>query len=102
MADNKPDLEFWRGGELLGTIIHLPAKDDFPWRHGTFTPTAAFEEIRELFVESRELLKAQNYDAWDELWADIEDPGLQLVWLDDGRVEEDCLIHIVGTEVDWR
>ncbi|MFF7441793.1 hypothetical protein [Streptomyces sp. NPDC008122] len=78
-----------RQEELLGEIAIDGA--DFPWLHGHFMPTPAFEEVRPWFDESLALLEAEEYERFDTSYDRIAD-ALALV-APSGPVAE-FLLHI--------
>jgi hypothetical protein len=102
MADLFRQFRLVRGETVLGTITHVPERDDFPWHGGTFVPAEAFESVRLLFERSLELLNTEEYEKWDEVWEEIESPGVRLEPLDGGASDKDILIHIDGESASWR
>ena len=101
-------LELVRGQSLLGTIVVRPGEKDYPWYSGTFTPTEAFEPVRELFAEELELLQANTddddaqWDVWEDLHSELHGPGMMLRSLDGKFEAKEILVHVNGTEAWWR
>ena len=93
-----PDL--YRGGVPLGRLTVTDF--DQPWYIGRFDPTPAFDAVRHLFEEENRLLQEDGADdRWEAVWEAIAAPGLRLVW-EDGRNDDEVLIHIDGPRADWR
>jgi hypothetical protein len=92
----------YRGPMLLGTLSDL--QPDFPWLVGSFQPSAAYEADRPLFERSLELLDAELYEEWDELWTRIAAPGLRIEPLDPGDkpIADFDLIHLQGDRFHLR
>ena len=88
-----------RGAELLGTL--RPDGADFPWVYCTFEPTAAFEEVRELFDEFA-AADAEDFGAQDECFARIEALGLRLESEEDSRGPGEFFIVIRGDKASIR
>lgn len=84
---------------LLGTIEL--AATDFPWVSGTWTPTAAYEEVAPLFADELQLLDADDNSAWDQAYQSIYDAGVRLHY-PDGRQVPEFLLHIDGTMAWFR
>ncbi len=83
-----------RGQTRLGVLRLVDV--DQPWFECTFEPTAAFEQVRELFYEERRLLEVGDMGAWSSAWERIAAQQLALEPLDgSGRVDE-FLLHIDG------
>jgi hypothetical protein len=100
------ELQLIRGGVLLGSITLDPSKFDFPWYAGFFSPSEHFAEVRPLFDRELHLLNTntedKHWDAWDEAWEAISQPGLRLVGPSDTDFTSDPVIHIDGTKAWWR
>ncbi len=63
------DGEVWRlvrQEELLGEVVVDEA--DFPWLHGRFVPTPAFDEVKPWFDESLSLVEAEEFERFDEVY----------------------------------
>ncbi|MEU6210189.1 hypothetical protein ACIA6E_01925 [Streptomyces sp. NPDC051815] len=63
------DGEVWRlvrQEELLGEVVVDEA--DFPWLHGRFVPTPAFDEVKPWFDESLALVEAEEFERFDEVY----------------------------------
>jgi hypothetical protein len=92
----------YRGDVLLGTLSNL--QPDFPWVVGSFEPSDAFAAERPLFERELELLDAEHYDEWEELWTRIAAPGLRILPVDPGEepVEDFNIIHLRGDRFDFR
>lgn len=101
-------LELVRGAVVLGTIDVKPGDADLPWRSGAFTPSAEFEPVRDLFDRELKMLRANTandpaqWDAWEDLHAELHGPGLALRARDASYAADEILIHIEGTEAWWR
>ncbi|WP_171160162.1 hypothetical protein [Usitatibacter palustris] len=101
-------LNLVRGETLLGTIDVKPGTADVPWFSGAFHATPEFESVRDLFERELQLLQENSnddsatWDDWEEVHAEIIDPGLRLQAPDSSYVVEDILIHIDGAEAWWR
>ena len=101
-------LELVRGDVVLGTIEVKPGEADFPWYSGAFQPTPAFDSVRDLFARELELLRANTsddsaqWDDWEDVHAELHDPGISLRAADGSYEETEILIHIDGTEAWWR
>ena len=100
------ELQFVRGGVLLGSIWLDPSQFDFPWYAGVFSPSEHFAAVRPLFERELYLLNTntedKHWDAWDEAWETVSQPGLRLIGPDDTDSTSDPLIHIDGTKAWWR
>jgi hypothetical protein len=92
----------YRGADLLGTVVLKAELCAFPWYGGQFKATPAFAAVEALFREESRLLEADQMDGWEELWAQIEEPGLKLLPADGSEAIVDLLIHIEGEEARWR
>ena len=92
----------YRGADLLGTVALKDELCDFPWLGGQFRAAPAFAAVEKLFREESRLLEADEMDAWEELWAQIEKPGLKLLPADGSEAIVDFIIHIEGEEARWR
>jgi hypothetical protein len=104
-----PDtLNLVRGDVVLGTIAVNHGGADYPWFSGAFTPRPEFEDVRELFERELQLLRANEnddsavWDDWEEVHAELHDPGLRLRAPDSSYEAEEILIHIKGSEAWWR
>jgi hypothetical protein len=101
-------LELVRGNAILGTIEVRPGDGDLPWYSGAFHPTADFEAVRDLFEHELRLLrnnKSDNpaeWDDWEDVHAELHEPGLRLQAKDKSYVADEILIHIDGSEAWWR
>ncbi|MFN7971779.1 MAG: hypothetical protein U0166_05450 [Acidobacteriota bacterium] len=73
-----------------------------PWLHGRYETTPAFEEVRALFERELALMEADDWGAWDEVWAQIEAPGLVLRYADGRPDALGLVIHFDGSEAWWR
>jgi len=93
-----------RGGTVLGTVEIVPEECDFPWYGGVFTPAVGFAAVKALFDEDLRLLNAgdDGLDGFDELWEEIDAPGLVLKAEDGSEELTNILIHIDGTKTWWR
>ena len=103
-----PTLNLVRGDIVLGTIAVNQTQADFPWFSGAFTAAPEFEEVRDLFERERKLLRANStndsgaWDAWEDVHAELHDPGLSLRAPDSSYRADEILIHINGSEAWWR
>jgi hypothetical protein len=101
-------LSLIRGETVLGRIEVNPDAADFPWFSGVFHATPEFERVRHLFDRELQLLRANSTDdpeaweEWEEVHAELHDPGVRLCSPDSGYIAEEILIHINGTEAWWR
>jgi hypothetical protein len=101
-------LELVRGDAVLGTIDVKPGSADLPWYSGAFHPSARFAEVRALFDNELQLIRANTsddpaqWDAWEAVNARLHEPGLRLQAPDLSYVLDDILIHIDGSEAWWR
>ena len=107
MSETLPkELQLFRGGVLLGVITLDPSQFDFPWFAGVFSPSEHFAEIRPLFERELHLLhdntSDQHWEAWDDAWEVISQPGLLLLASDGTAFTSDPLIHIDGHRAWWR
>jgi hypothetical protein len=90
---------------ILGDLF--PYDWDFPWVYCKFTPTPAFAPYRALFDEeallSDEADSDDKWQAWEQLYNEIDALGLQLIpqTADDKRVFN-FLLHIDGGEAWFR
>lgn len=92
----------WRGDECLGTIELAAESCDFPWHGGRFEPGPAFAPYAPLFAEELRLLDNEDMDAWGEVLARIEGPGLRLEPADGGVDIVGFQLHIDGRVATWR
>lgn len=92
----------YRGTDLLGRLILRAELCDFPWYGGQFEAAPAFAPVAHLFKEELRLLEANKMDTWEEIWIQIEAPGLQLRPANSGDVITGLIIHIKGAEATWR
>jgi hypothetical protein len=84
--------ETWRllrGEELVGEIRVTDA--DFPWLYGDFLPGPGWAAAAPGFAESRRLVEAEEWQAWDGLWSALEKQ--YALHAPDGPVAE-FLLHI--------
>lgn len=101
-------LSLIRGDTILGTIEVNPGNADFPWFSGTFRAAPEFESVRHLFERELQLLRENStddsatWDDWEEIHAELHDPGLRLSAPDSSYVADEILIHINGAEAWWR
>jgi len=101
-------LDLIRGTTVLGTIEVKPREADSPWYSGAFHPTAAFEEVREIFAHELKLLQANTeddsaqWDEWEAVHEELHEPGLRLLSPDKVYEADEILIHIDGAEAWWR
>jgi hypothetical protein len=109
MPTRLPDtLNLVRGDTVLGTIAVNHGGGDAPWFSGAFAAAPEFEEVRELFERELQLLRANEnddsatWDDWEDVHAELHDPGLRLCAPDSSYTAEEILIHINGSEAWWR
>jgi len=101
-------LQLFRGDALLGAIDVKPGDGDLPWRSGAFRPSASFEAVRGLFEQELRLLRANEaddsalWDDWEEVHAELHEPGIRLEAADKSYTADEILIHIDGSEAWWR
>jgi hypothetical protein len=88
----RPVLYLKQGETVLGTLEDDGG--DFPWRYCTFKPTEAFQKIKPLFDRELELLKAEDWDQFEQAYQRIKDLGLRLVEKDGETEITDFLLHI--------
>jgi hypothetical protein len=94
--------DLYRGDDRLGTVTMKSELCDFPWYGGSFQAAPAYAAVKQLFSEELRLLQADEMDAWEEVWAEIEEPGLKLLPTDGGAAISELLIHLDGEEAWWR
>lgn len=93
---------------MLGTIDVKPGEADLPWRSGAFHPAPAFESVRKLFELELRLLRdnstddSEQWDDWEDVHAQLHEPGVRLQSADGSCVADEILIHINGAEAWWR
>jgi hypothetical protein len=92
----------YRGTDLLGKVVLRVELCDFPWYGGQFEAAPAFAPVEHLFKEELCLLEADKMDTWEEIWAQIEAPGLQLRPASGGDAITELIIHVKGAEATWR
>ena len=92
----------YRGADLLGTVVLTAELCDFPWYGGHFKAAPAFGTVEHLFKEEVRLLEAEEMDTWEEMWPQIDEPGLKLLPADGGETISDLIIHTEGAEARWR
>jgi len=92
----------YRGPDFLGTLELKSELCDFPWYGGRFEAAPAFGSVEHLFKEESRLLEADEMASWEEVWAQIEAPGLQLRPTNGGEAVSELIIHIEGAEARWR
>lgn len=101
-------LELVRGHTLLGTIDVKPKEADLPWYSGAFHPRAEFEAVRGLFERELKLLQGNTaddpaqWDEWEDVHAELHEPGMRLQSADKSYAADEILIHIDGKEAWWR
>jgi hypothetical protein len=101
-------LDLVRGNVVLGTIDVRKGEADFPWYSGVFHAAAEFEQVRDLFERELALLKANTsddsaqWDDWEDVHAELHEPGLRLEARDKAYSADEILIHINGNEAWWR
>lgn len=101
-------LHLIRGATNLGTITVKPGGADYPWYNGAFEPTPEFSAVRELFEQELTLLRANEsddaaqWDEWEDVHAELHDPGLKLRAPDMSFQADEILIHLDGAEAWWR
>ena len=80
------------------------AEVDQPWFICSFSPTAAFEEVKPLFDRELELLNAgdSEEDAWEEIMGQIDALKLRLTEAENGNNIEEFLLHIQNDEAWFR
>lgn len=91
-----------RGGIVLGLVTH--ESDDQPYHFGTFTPTNAFDRVRDLFEQEITLLESEGATGdWRDARNRIDEPGLTLEPYEAvGKAIFAPLLHIKGSDVWWR
>ena len=97
-----PNYELVRGGQVIGLIRWINTEQ--PWHLGRFQPTSAYANCSELFRSELTLLEAEEMEKWDEIWAEIDRPGLILRSVGKGEEITSLVIHIEKqeTEARWR
>ena len=88
-----------RGNTLLGSVNPDPEEDNFPWQGGTFVAFREFARVKELFDRELQMIEADEMDQWEEVWAEIEGPGLRLVPINGGEPMTELVIHVQGPNV---
>jgi hypothetical protein len=92
----------FRGDTLLGTITHDQSRDDWPWCNGNFIPAEDFASAKPLFEKELMLLRARNYQEFDQLWEEIKKPELKIQLIRTGENFSVGLLHIDGDKISWR
>lgn len=92
-------LTLLRGDILLGTLTVTDL--DQPWFLCHFAPEAAFEAVKPLFDAELAVLEAEDVDAWESAYLDIEALRLCLV-PDVGEAIDHFLLHINDVEAWFR
>src|SRR5262245_55380565 len=83
-------------GRALG---HVQIEDlDDPWAQGPFTPSAAFEDFRELFEREARLRHDQVIPLWEEAADAIDALGMQVVEEVGSPVQPRLRILVKGNE----
>ena len=93
-------LQLKRGNELLGILYSYG--NDFPWVNCNFEPTGSFGEVKPLFEEELKLLDAEDMDAWEIFYKQIDALGLRLVDEEDVNNISEFLLHIQGDKAWFR
>lgn len=83
-------------GRALGHV-RIDHHDD-SWAEGPFTPTAAFEEFRELFERETRLRHEQIIPLWEQAADAIESLGIQVVAEGQEVVQPRLTVFVEGTE----
>lgn len=89
-----------QGEVVLGILEETDS--DFPWRTCTFTPTEAFQTVKPLFDRALELVRAEEWEPFDEAYQQIQALGLRLVNPSSGDEITDFLLHIEGDSASFR
>jgi hypothetical protein len=95
-----PAGEIWqlvRQSEVIGEIA--VDKADFPWRHGRFTPSPAFADVKPWFDEALALIEAEEYERFEDAYDQIA-ARLSLVGPTGPAAE--FLLHIEGDRAWFR
>lgn len=93
-------LVFQQGEVVLG---HMRVTElDFPWVLCAFTPTEAFEPLRPLFEAQLRLSEGENWDAYEQVEAEIIALALELRDPETGERISDFLIHFEGDTAWFR
>jgi hypothetical protein len=92
-----------RGETLLG-LLYPRGRED-PWVQCSFTPTPAFDGVRQLFAAELHLLRYPpghhaDPEVWERAYARVDALGLLIVPIDGGETIDDFLLHIDGP-VAW-
>jgi hypothetical protein len=93
---------FFRGDLLLGTLVQTAALNNGGWQGGAFEPAAGFERVRPLFDNELRLLNTGRRQEWQEIWEEIQRPGLRLEPVSGGEPLTGLLIHIENESAWWK
>jgi hypothetical protein len=78
-----------RDGEQVGEIVVEEA--DWPWRSGPFVPGVGFGEFEALFDAELAVLEAEDFAAWEEIYARITGA---LTLLDPDGAPAEYVLHV--------
>jgi len=90
------ELHLKRGEQLLGILNSYEI--DFLWLNCKFQPTDAFREVAPLFEEELKFLNADDMEARETAYSQVESLGLRLVDITGGKNIDEFLLHIQGDE----
>jgi hypothetical protein len=92
--------EVFLDGVVIGRVAD--PRPDFPWLVGEFEPTAAFEQVKSLFVQEEELLNAGDVAKWQVVRDELASRGLRVNPSAKHKGDLVPLVHIRGTRISWR
>lgn len=81
---------------LVAELMRDAASDDFPWRGVRVRKGPLWGELADDLQRDLELVEAEAWDEWEELWAGLRARGLRLLSSGGGEVELFAL-HSNGT-----
>jgi len=94
--------QFFRGDELLGTLVCSASALETAWQGGVFEPAPGYERVRPLFDNELHLLKSGRMTEWKEMWEEIQRPGLRLEPAGGGEPKTGFVIHIENDHAWWK
>ena len=94
LRPNQGVWELRQGNTVLGILTINQLDSDFPWYGCDFTPTSAIEPFRQLFDQEWEANERLDWDASDAALVELQQKGIVLVYMEDGEVTTDYLLHL--------
>ena len=86
---------------LVADLMHDATRDDFPWRGVRVRKGPLWSEVADDLQRDLELVEAEAWDEWEELWVGLRARGLRVLSSDGGEVELFAL-HSDGTTAKLR